>query len=146
MAQARRLALKLLARREHSRHELVEKLLRRGCAEDVAAPLVARLEEEGLVSDRRFVESLLRVRRERGCGPLRIERELREKGVAPEIIESWVDETGRGWSELIWQVRRKKFGEGPPRTPAERAKQARFLHSRGFTPEQIHRVLRMNDE
>ena len=145
-AQARRIALNLLARREHSRRELHEKLSHRGCADDLAAQLVARLEEEGLVSDRRFVESLVRVRRERGCGPLRIERELRDKGVAPEIIGPWIDETGREWSELIRQVRRKRFGEGPPRTLAERAKQARFLQYRGFTHDQIRRVLTADDE
>lgn len=145
-ARARRLALNLLARREHSRRELHEKLLRRGCTEDLAAQLVVRLEAEGLVSDQRFVESLVRVRRGRGCGPLRIERELREKGVASDIVERWIDAADREWRELIREVRRKKFGEEPPRTLAERAKQARFLQYRGFTDDQIRRVLSADDE
>lgn len=145
-APARRLALNLLARREHSRRELHEKLMRRGCAENMVAPLVARLEAEGLVSDQRFAESLVRVRRERGCGPVRIGRELREKGVAPDIIDRCVDETDREWGELIREVWRKKYGDGPPRTLAERAKQARFLQYRGFTHDQIRRVLSADDE
>jgi len=52
------------------------KLVQRGCEEEAAARIVAALTAEGLVSDERFIEALLHVRRVRGYGPLYIRREL----------------------------------------------------------------------
>jgi len=120
---------------------MYNKLLDKGCAEALAAELVQQLEAERLLSDDRFMESLIRVRRSRGYGPLRIQKELQEKGVAPEAIEQWLDVTGREWLEDIRRVQRKKFGARLPKSFAERARQARFLQYRGFTYDQIQQVL-----
>jgi len=120
---------------------MYNKLLDKGCAEALAAELVQQLEAERLLSDDRFMESLIRARRERGYGPLRIQKELQEKGVAPEAIEQWLDVTGREWLEDIRRVQRKKFGARLPKSFAERARQARFLQYRGFTYDQIQQVL-----
>jgi len=120
---------------------MYNKLLDKGCAEALAAELVQQLEAERLLSDDRFMESLIRARRERGYGPLRIQKELQEKGVAPEAIEQWLDVTGREWLEDIRRVQRKKFGAHLPKSFAERARQARFLQYRGFTYDQIQQVL-----
>lgn len=99
-----------------------------------------------LVSDDRFVETLVRARRARGHGPVRIAQELKEKGIGAGIIENQLDFSSPLWLEEIERVRRKKFGGGLPQTAPERAKQARFLHYRGFTHEQIRRVLNSRDE
>jgi regulatory protein len=130
-----------LARREHSRSELHDKLLKKGCAEALAAETVNRLEQERLVSDDRFMESLIRARRSRGYGPLRIQKELQDKGVTAEAIERWLDVSGREWLEDIRRVQRKKFGARLPKSYPERARQARFLQYRGFTYDQIQKVL-----
>jgi regulatory protein len=140
-ARARQLALQYLARREHSRRELHDKLLKKGCAEALAVETVKRLEQEHLVSDDRFMESLIRARRTRGYGPLRIQKELQEKGVTAEAIEGWLDVSGREWLEDIRRVQRKKFGARLPKSYPERARQARFLQYRGFTYDQIQKVL-----
>jgi regulatory protein len=133
--------LQYLARREHSRRELHDKLLKKGCAEEIAAETVKRLEQERLVSDDRFMESLIQARRNRGYGPLRIQKELQEKGVTTEAIERWLDISGREWLEDIRRVQRKKFGARLPKSYPERARQARFLQYRGFTYDQIQQVL-----
>ena len=133
--------MQYLARREHSRRELHDKLLKKGCAEALAAETVKRLEQERLVSDDRFMESLILARRSRGYGPLRIQKELQEKGVTAEAIERWLDVSGRGWLEDIRRVQRKKFGARLPKSYPERARQARFLQYRGFTYDQIRKVL-----
>jgi regulatory protein len=130
-----------LARREHSRSELHDKLLKKGCAEALAEETVKRLEQEHLVSDDRFMESLIQARRSRGYGPLRIQKELQEKGVTAEAIERWLDVSGREWLEDIRRVQRKKFGARLPKSYPERARQARFLQYRGFTYDQIQKVL-----
>jgi regulatory protein len=130
-----------LARREHSRRELHDKLLKKGCAEAIAADTVERLEQEHLVSDDRFMESLIQARRNRGYGPLRIQQELQEKGVTAEAIERWLDVSDCEWLEDIRRVQRKKFGARLPKNYPERARQARFLQYRGFTYDQIQKVL-----
>lgn len=93
-----------------------------------------------MVSDERFMESLIRARRNRGYGPLRIQKELQEKGVAPEAIANWLDATSREWIEDIRRVQQKKFGARLPKSYAERARQARFLQYRGFTYDQIQQL------
>ena len=130
-----------LTRREHSRSELHDKLLKKGCTEAIATETVSRLEQERLVSDDRFMESLIQARRSRGYGPLRIQKELQDKGVTAEAIERWLDVSGREWLEDIRRVQRKKFGARLPKNFAERARQARFLQYRGFTHDQIQKVL-----
>jgi regulatory protein len=135
------MAMQWLARREHSRRELQDKLSKKGCDAALAAEVVNKLESERLVSDDRFMESLIRARRNRGYGPLRIQKELQEKGVAPEAIATWLDVTSREWVDDIRRVQRKKFGGRIPRSYAERARQARFLQYRGFTYDQIQQLL-----
>lgn len=135
------MALDMLARREHSLHELQRKLVRKGCGAGLAAEVAQELEARQLLSDGRFAEDLLRVRRERGYGPLRIKKEMQDKGVDEELIERYVDTVDPLWLEVLKRVRRKKFGDRRPRSYQERARQARFLQYRGFTFDQIQSVL-----
>ena len=139
--EARNRALAWLARREYGRQELIRKLVQRGCAEEAATRIVAALAAEGSVSDERFIEALLHVRRARGYGPLYIRRELEEKGIDRPSIERWLDADSRDWLVDARRVSKKKFGGKQPASLAERAKQTRFLQYRGFTHEQIRRAL-----
>ncbi|MFQ5935372.1 MAG: regulatory protein RecX [Acidiferrobacterales bacterium] len=145
LGRAKRLALDLLARREYSRHELREKLIYKGCLAELADEVIADLEAGELVSDVRFAETLARVRRERGYGPLRIRKEMQDKGLGAEIIEQCLDPNDSQWLEDIQRVRRKKFGTSVPKDYQQRARQARFLQYRGFTFDQIQRVLSAGD-
>ena len=103
--------------------------------------MAAGLEAEGLLSDDRFVEALVRVRRQRGRGPLRIQKELQEKGVAEDVVGRWLDVASDDWVEEVKRVCRRKYGGKVPKSLSERAKQARFLQYRGFTFDQIQRAL-----
>lgn len=145
-AEARQSALRMLARREHSRRELHDKLLHKGCSDAIAAETVKRLEQERLISDDRFMEALIQARRNRGYGPLRIQKELQEKGVATEAIENGLDVSGAGWIEELQRVRSKKFGNRLPEDYSERARQTRFLQYRGFTYDQIKTVLNSREQ
>ena len=73
-------AMNLLARREHSRAELKEKLLKREFEPDEVEATVASLADRNLISDERFAESFATGRIRRGQGPVRIRQELRQRG------------------------------------------------------------------
>jgi regulatory protein len=148
-------ALQWLAQREHSRVELRRKLLPHAMAEDElatasgAAPAepapAARvevvldwLESHAYLSPERFVESRVHARSAR-FGNLRIRHELKQHQLAlpAETAQALQD------SELqrACAVRARKFARVPV-TAAERARQARFLAGRGFSPDVIARALR----
>ena len=133
-------AVRWLARREYSVHELGQRLTGKGYpSEDVAAALEA-LSCQGLVSDRRYAESLVRNRVERGYGPLKITHELRAKGVDDAVIEEVLEHDEEVWLERLRGLWRKRFGD-PPGDYQEWARQARGLQNRGFSAEQVRRVI-----
>ncbi len=91
-------AVRMLGGREHSVIELRRKLKKR-FGESSASVLEEALEqliEDGLLSDQRFAESLVRGRAGRGYGPFYITQELRAKGINDELadacLQSYVDE------------------------------------------------------
>lgn len=138
----RRISLGLLARREHSRRELEQKLLARGFAvSEISAELDA-LERERLLSETRFATQFVGRRARRGDGPVKIRAELMQRGVSDELIEQELQQVEEDWLREAERVREKKFGRAIPETYEERARQARFLQNRGYTLEQIRKVLR----
>ncbi len=100
-----------------------------------------------MVSDRRYSEERVRVRSEQGIGPLRIQVELKAKGIADALIHELLHMRDEAWVERACAVRRKRFGETLPDGYTERARQARFLAGRGFSFEQIdHAIYSTNPE
>lgn len=142
---ARDTALGLLARREHGAAELRSKLQLKGYGPEEAVAVTEDLSEAGLLSDRRFVAAFISQHARRGQGPSRIAAELRERGVAAELIETELTAAEFDWNTLAAQVRRRKFGGDLPSDFAERAKEARFLQYRGFSTDQIRWALQNGD-
>lgn len=135
----------MLSRREHSRHELQQKLEHKGFDTDEVESALCRLMEENLQSDERFVESFVHSRRERGSGPRKIAAELSQKGVSESLISQYLDDRSPLWIERASEVRVRKFGPALPTDFKEKARQMRFLQQRGFTAEQIQNVVRDDD-
>lgn len=133
--------MRYLARREHSRAELRAKLLphvQEG--EDVDAVL-DDLEKRNWLSDARAAELMVNVRRPR-FGTQRIAHELRQKGIAESLIDGAIPhlkETELDAAREVWQ---KRFGT-LPQDQKEKAKQVRFLQSRGFALDVIFKVLKL---
>lgn len=132
-------ALALLARREHSRAELVRKLERAGFARDDIAPLLDEFETKNWLSDRRFAESWVADHRAR-AGSVKLAYDLRQRGVPDAIIEAVLGEHRDSELDRAHAVWQKKFGTLPV-GPSDKAKQMRFLQSRGFTSEVVRRVM-----
>jgi regulatory protein len=133
-------AMRYLARREHSRAELRAKLLPHAQeGEDVDAVL-DDLEKHNWLSDARAAELMVNVRRPR-FGTQRIAHELRQKGIADNLIDQAIPhlkETELDAAREVWQ---KRFG-ALPQDQKEKAKQVRFLQSRGFSLDVIFKILK----
>jgi len=135
-------AIYSLAMREHSRHEIKNKLLKKDFSEDVDLErLLDGLEDSDYLSDRRFAESFIRTRVGQGKGKLIILNELKQRGVKPSIISNAIQESGVDWISLVCRVRERKFGETMPVEYKEKAKQMRFLSGRGFDSEMIRHAV-----
>lgn len=135
-------AVGLLSRREHSRVELSRKLSVHAQSPEELSTLLDALAKEGWQSDQRFVQGL--VHRKAGQqGLAKIAQELTQQGieagqVAQVRLELKDSELER--AQNVWQ---KKFSaSGAPTNAAEYGRQGRFLASRGFSHDVIHRVLK----
>ncbi len=132
-------ALRMLARREHSRTELERKLAPHAESAEQLESLLDRLVETGLLSNERFAQSLV-YRRAATRGTAVIRHELRGHGLADEIVSEKVAALERSEYERARALWSRRFGAAPD-SLAERARQSRFLLSRGFSSDVVRRVL-----
>lgn len=136
-------ALQLLARRDHARAELRQKLLAHGEEESIDA-LLDDFTARGWLSDERFAEQWTHQRSQR-YGAQRLKQELRLKGVADDTIATTLEELADSEAARARAVWARKFGQLPA-DAKERARQARFLASRGFALDLVYQILGGNDE
>lgn len=138
-------AMNLLARREHSFHELLEKLVERfpelDPAQDIV-PVLERLREEGLQSDHRFAETYVRYRSSRGIGPVKIRAELQPRRIDAELLDAALHGQGIDWAALCAEVFMRKFRPASRAPANERLRWQRFLLQRGFGHSEFGPLLR----
>jgi len=141
---ARTIAAGWLSRRDYSSAQLAQRLAQRGFDAQTVQVALAELIERRFVDDARYGRAFVAVRAGRGQGPQRIRHELIAAGVTPalaeEALEEYAAEQG-GWTALARRVRSRRFGTAAPRDRAESARQARFLHYRGFSTDHIRAAL-----
>jgi len=135
-------ACDFLARREHSRKELRDKLLRTCDDEDLIEELLEKLSAEGLQSDARFTESFILQRISKGQGPLKIRQDLSQRGIDQDLIEQYLNAASINWLAAAEAARSKKFGDVLPADYQVKAKQSRFLYGRGFNSELINQLFK----
>ena len=135
-------ALGLLARREHSRTELQRKLSPHTEDAQELIDLLDDFTRRGWLSDARFAEALVHDKQAK-FGTSRLAYELRQRGVEESVIRDQLAELKDSELERARQVWQSKFGVLPEDAKA-RAKQMRFLQSRGFSFEVIGKVMRGN--
>ncbi len=98
------------------------------------------LAAEGLLSDTRYARSVL-IRRSGNYGRRRIVEELKAAGVASDKIEAAVEEADLDDEAALLALWRRRFGRAPG-DEKEKARQVRFLQSRGFALSAILKLLR----
>ena len=136
-------ALSLLARSEHSRFLLRQKLLKRGHEPEHVEPVLDELAREGALSDERFAESWVRSRiRSHPEGRSHLVAGLRNRGVESGLADAAVDrvledegmsmaESARSYAERL--TRRRALSE---------PQLADRLHRRGFSTPVVRAVIR----
>lgn len=149
----RQRALRLLSRREYSRHELRNRLAngpvmrKRRDADEQPAPtdaeidiVLQELDLYDLQSDERYAQTVARARGNRE-GAARVAHRLKEHKIDPALTEALLANlasTEHDRAQALWE---RKFGQ-PPESLAERARQTRYLAYRGFSGDVISRIIR----
>ena len=152
----RQKALRALARRDYSRAELARKLgsgsrsAFQSASESASAPanaspaeieaLLDEFEASGWLSDERFAGGAARQRQGR-YSQRYIVQDLKSKGIAGDTAKEAVaalEQDDYATALALWQQR---FGK-PPADQKEKARQVRFLLSRGFALPIVFRILR----
>ncbi|MEY2656628.1 MAG: recombination regulator RecX [Betaproteobacteria bacterium] len=131
-------ALRLLSQREHSRVELERKLAEHEEEPGTLARALDELQAKGFISEERVVESVVH-RRASKLGAARVQQELAAKGLSAESMSLALEQLRVTEFERARDVWSRKFGESAT-DPKERAKQMRFLLSRGFAAEVVRKV------
>jgi len=139
---AKSVAVKLLSRREHSALEIRDKLLKRDFNEEEITRAIAELQQGGWLSDERFAEAYIRMRQQKGYGPIRIAMELNERGVSENIIDEYLHQDDESWQHILQQQYSKKYRNKAIEDYNDKAKRIRFLQYRGFTLDAIYRLFK----
>ena len=134
-------ALDLVSRREHSRHELMQKLDKRYPATSpIIEEVLDKLEINKILDDERFAEMYLNSRARKGFGPKKIEMELNSRKVNSLLISNAI-EAYESWLDNAQKVLKKKFKDQKPVDYQSKMKQKQFLFSRGFSAPIIDKLL-----
>ena len=145
-AAARETACALLARRDHTTHELSQKLKKRGFSETAVSAALSSLKGLRLLDDARFARRWVRCRMESdGFGPHRLKWELREKGIPPETISTVLHDAWEGVDPVSAAERalRRRYKD-LARLGTQRAcrRAAAYLARKGHSAEVIRALFR----
>ncbi|MGJ8678729.1 regulatory protein RecX [Paraglaciecola sp.] len=128
---------RFLARREHSKSELLKKLAERDFDIELCRQWIDKFSESDIQSDLRFAESLIRGRVNKGVGEVRILKELKDHKIDNDFIRQAMQELQIDWFELASKVFIKRFSGQVATDWKAKQKQQRFMYFRGFSHEQI---------
>lgn len=134
-------ALDLLARREHSAGELEKKLIDKGFSVSDAVITLEKLQFNNLQCNQRFTEAYVRSRVLRGFGSVKIANELYQRHVTEAMAVDVLDDYSDQWLSIGDDVYLKKYRHTKVVDYNEWTKRARFLQSRGFTSDQIRKIV-----
>ncbi len=145
LGEIRNAAIRLLARREHSRQELRQKLGAR-CEEGLLEQALDALEADGYLSDARFAASYLRSKAGQGFGPMRIRAELGRKGIGNDLWQQALDEEPMDWFGQARDLARRRFAPVARDDRQTWAKRMRYLTGRGYSPDQARYALQADED
>lgn len=133
------IAINHLARREHTRFTLREKLMQKGFLHQSVEAVLDSLIEQGFLNEERFCEAFIQKRIRQGYGPIKITAECHQYGINNDIIFSQLPQEEDFWLDAIQKILLKKFR--PSQLHKER--QIRYFQYRGFKLDQIKASLKI---
>ena len=126
------LAVRALARRDHSTASLRAKLEHAGVSESARDDALAQLARAGYLDDARFARERAFILAERGCGDDRIRADLETQGVPTDAVDDALAALDPERERALRQAARLGGGVGAART----------LHRRGFSEDSLERLVR----
>ncbi|KAE8763831.1 recombination regulator RecX [Georgenia thermotolerans] len=141
---ARTIALRQLTAAPRSRAQLEAALAKRDVPEDVAARVLDRFTEVGLVDDAAYAEMLVRTRHaERGLARRALAAELHKKGIDPEVAGAALAQVDDADEEAAARrlVEKKARSTAGLDRQVRRRRLAAMLGRKGFGPGVAMRVV-----
>lgn len=129
-------AMRMLVRREHSALELTQKLSAKEFEKIEIERVLAALIKQNYQSDERFASEFAQMRFNQGKGPVKIGVDLKQRGIDQFDLSEF------DFYLLAQTIRENKFGKEVPSDYKQKAKQQRFLQSRGFNFEHINNAFK----
>lgn len=142
---ARAIALRMLTGAPRSRSQLSEAMARKDVPDDVAARVLDRFTEVGLVDDADYARLLVRSRHaDRGLARRALAQELRRKGIEDEIAVEALDELDPEQEEqTARQLVRKRLATTARLAPEVRVRRTvAALGRKGYAPALVLRLVR----
>jgi len=141
--QAFDVAWRQLGHRDRTEAELVQAFLKARVEPALAEQVLGELREGGYVDDARFAQRFAEDRRRLDrWGAERIERRLRELGVARELIAAALGADAHDELAAAVELLERRFPE-PASTPRERDRQLGMLVRKGYDLELAYDALRL---
>jgi len=135
-------AVRMLARREYGRSELRARLCRRGIDASSADAALDELQRRGLLSDARYANAVVAQKAGR-YGRRAIAYALKEKGIDTSAADAALGQlAGRDEVDEALALLTRRYDK-PPQNRNEKARQVRFLLSRGYPMSVALKALRL---
>lgn len=137
-------AVRLLARRAHTKHEIRQKLKHRRFTADVIANVISECERLNYVNDEAAGRFYLRELRAKGYGRRRIRLSMKKKGLNSELTDTLLAEENIDEMEIARKAVSKKMAAFNREKDMRKRKEKifRFLYSRGFSSSVIWELIR----
>jgi regulatory protein len=138
-------ALRILTRRDHSKHELIQKLEARGYAAEIIDDVISQCEQLDYINDERTAQVFIRQLHRKGYGMKRIAFELNLKGLHGKLFQEMVSQSislsdERRGADKIYQKNIRRF-EREKDASKRKDKIYRFLYGRGFSKGVISELI-----
>jgi regulatory protein len=138
-------AYRILQYRDRSSQEMTQRLLEKGFDATLVRDVIDEFVGDQTLDDERFVHAFVHdYTHVTPRGNIYIQRELRKKGIAPDLIDKEL--ALRDERTLILQFIEKKLSDLHPKTPKERQKLIHRLLSRGFSPSLVYEIVRQQQD
>lgn len=146
MASAKKMAFQCLSRRDHSTHELSEKLCKKGFSKHTVSKTIDKLKDMHLLDDARFIETWSRFRiNHHHFGPLRLRQELLKKGIPADDVASHIQNIANTTdleAEAEKTLLRRYANPCQLKEKNARRRAFDFLRRKGHEIEMIYKVFR----